>query len=262
MASKKHLICIEKYKIIYAPIPKAANSSMKWLLAGILPKSKSTPYKPPKQLYWTEATQGQSTLVDPRHVANMDCTGWFTFTVVRNPLDRLVSCYNNKVVENHEVNDRLHSMGVRSKMEFGEFVERVCPVSDSRTEIHLRSQHFSLSHLNRPVVQYVAKFENLEHDVGVIRERLARHTGKEVPSLPRRNMRRSRDDDYMEYFNDRGLLRLAVKRYRKDFKWFYPQDLRAIGMNNPKHFLLPSRLTVLHRRLKRSLGDRPPAATP
>ena len=173
-----------------------------------------------------------------------------------NPLDRLVSCYNNKVMENPKVNERLRSMGVRSRMEFGEFVERICPVKDSRTEIHLCSQHFSLSHRNRLVVPVVARFENLAEDFEYIRENLARATGRDIPALPQKNVRRSRSDDYMDFFRDRGLLRLAVRRYRKDFEWFYPNELRAVGLTNPTSLLMPARLTVLKRRLGRTLRAR------
>jgi len=144
-------------------------------------------------------------------------------------------------------------MGVRSKMEFGDFLEHICPVSDARTEIHLRSQHYTLTHRNQVVVKFVARFENLAKDYLVIRDYLEHASGQAVPSLPQRNVRRSRNDDYVSYYADQGLLRLAVRRYRKDFETFYPDDLRAIGLSRPTYLLMPSKLGVLKRRLQRSL---------
>jgi len=223
---KKKLICIEKYKTIYAPVPKAANSSMKAILSGLVRRDPSTNLLATKQGYWSDATYGEACLVDKNFALKKASEGWFVFTIIRNPLDRLVSCYNNKIIQNQKLPTRMKTLGYQSGMSFEDFVNVLRKTSDHMSDNHTVSQYYILFERRKLAVNFTARFENLNEDYRVIQERLKVQTGKVADDLPKINARRKPGADYMSYYEDAKILQFVIDRYRKDFEMFYPDVLK------------------------------------
>lgn len=134
---------------------------------------------------------------------------FFAFTVVRNPWDRVVSCWRNKVVDANwwhlppEELDRLRH--------FPSFVEHVTALDPLTCDVHLRAQS-SVIDLN--AVDYVGRFETLHTDLRAILERL----DLDVDHLPHENASRSRES-YREYYDLTTATRIG-EFYRLDAQLF------------------------------------------
>jgi hypothetical protein len=120
---------------MYLSVPKAACTSVKWALFQA--RGLALPDLP-KLIHWQRW---------PERVENVRaaCQGLFAFTVLRNPMERLVSCYRNKFRA-----DGIHDlMGdhaeIRIDWSFRQFVEFVCRTPDEKCNEHIASQVHLLS---------------------------------------------------------------------------------------------------------------------
>jgi len=198
------VIYSETLGIAYRAIPKCACTSVKWALNNAL------------DLHLDEhslhlvlagnilAEQGAVTKLNGAAPADL-----FRFTIVRNPFDRLVSCYTDKVLQRHSGLDRR----MYRLRKFPDFARAVCNCDPARANPHYRpmveffsvEQHFDL----------IARFENLTEDWRVIQK----HSNIAV-ELPHTNPSKNRKP-YREYYTPeiRGFVE---KYYREDLeRWGY-----------------------------------------
>jgi len=198
-----------QYKSIYIVVPKVANTSIRNILKKIdedtfvVPKSKIQKYK----------------------------KDHFVFSFVRNPYDRIVSCYKDKVRSKKETKNNLvfnegvwknFPLKIKKTNKFNEFMRVIKSVPDKKSEEHFKSQHCFLTDKKGNLVpDFVGKFENLDEDF----KKACKKAGVEnPPELPQRN-KSKRKKDYREYY-DRETKKLVQERYKKDLELFgYSKDL-------------------------------------
>ena len=144
---------------------------------------------------------------------------YFKFTFVRNPWDRLVSCYTSKIVQGGGgMQMKYGDISLQRDMEFKEFAEAVCRIPDEISNHHFRSQHVTICDdgpRKAVFADFVGRFENLEKDFGFVAERI----GLE-PSLPQAGASRSRNSRSYRDFYDERLARMVGERYREDANLF------------------------------------------
>jgi dermatan 4-sulfotransferase 1 len=220
---KKTFIQIPNLKTVYAPIPKAANSSIKLALAKALPSMPVNGIVLTKQEFWTNKNNNHSTTISARTASRLSKQEWFIFSLVRHPLDRLVSCYNNKIVENTEISGSMKKCGIEKGMTFKEFLNVVINTPDRRADVHFASQWYLLSHRGKLATQFIGRFENLEQDYQHINEQITERSGSSLIKLPRKNIRRENTSDHLQHY-DTSSLKAAVNRYPKDIELFYPEE--------------------------------------
>ncbi|MDU8913113.1 sulfotransferase family 2 domain-containing protein [Aestuariicoccus sp. MJ-SS9] len=97
------VIAIDAHKIAYMAVPKAGCSSVKRALAHIDP-SVTLPPEAERDVYTWHAIYPTKRFRPQRWQAFED-DDWFRFTVVRDPVRRLMSCYVNRVVELKELHN-------------------------------------------------------------------------------------------------------------------------------------------------------------
>jgi chondroitin 4-sulfotransferase 11 len=144
--------------------------------------------------------------------------GYFKFAFVRNPWDRLVSCYLQKAgpgARENTVARRLDRLGV-AEGGFRAFAEVVCAIPDERANPHFRSQHVGLTFDDRLLPDFVGRFENLEGDFAPVAAKIAAPNLRlsHLTPLPRREQRHYRD------FYDDELACAVGERYRRDVELF------------------------------------------
>ena len=150
---------------------------------------------------------------------------YFRFAFVRNPLDRLVSCYAQKIVlygQHYNMPIEFWRYGKRfsREMSFAQFVQAVSEIPDVYSDIHFRSQHSFIYHKNHCMVDFIGHFETLEEDWAQLSERFG------FPALPHYN--RSAHNDYRDMYTPE-LARLAYKRYQRDIELFaYEEEINAL----------------------------------
>lgn len=189
-------IKVDQLQLIYVPIPKVANHSIKRVLAlkiGMSGKLSAHKYD------WN--------YINLKGVA---ASSSYSFGFVRNPLDRLVSCYVQKL-EMKRANTLFWKYGnwLKEEMNFNEFANFVCKTPDSIADRHFKSQHFFLFNNNQLVVDYVGRFENLQEDWGKI--------AQQFELEPLSHVNKSIRLDLNNYYS-RELAETVAERYKKDIK--------------------------------------------
>ncbi|EDX86090.1 hypothetical protein S7335_3793 [Synechococcus sp. PCC 7335] len=207
-------ILIKKHKVIYFPIPKVACTSLKKACADLIEMSSDSDisvhdtYFPGIQDL--DALQGYE--------------DYFKFAFVRNPWDRLVSCYCNKIKSDAHINNRWFQNGVsvglahydtfEAGMSFGAFVNSVIDIPETLAEKHFRSQHtFIVGVDGKLLPNFVGKFESLSEDLA----RICDHLNVEPMELP--HLQRSFRRDYRKYYSE-DLKEVVATRYERDIALF------------------------------------------
>ena len=163
--------------------------------------------------------------------------GYTTFTVVRNPWSRLVSCYNKKIRNANNVAKiaiLAQYEGLHPQMPFADFVAWMCSGegADEHADLHWISQSYALGGGKRLLDHYL-ELEDLKAQY----ETLSGHLGLPDRTLPREAA--STDQlypplhaDYRSYYASlpASLLERIERRYERDAERFgYPLLRRSLS---------------------------------
>ena len=219
--NNKHFIRFRDIPLLYGRVPKVANSSIKAALSRLLKSPNIEKVRTTSDSFWRIGTDGETSMLDA-HGARM-CRGThFSFSFVRNPFDRLVSAYNNKLLELDEIPGPMQSMGLTHSMPFGSFLEVVAATSNDKLDVHLLPQSQILCLDRQLIPNFVGHLETMEEDWCVLEQQLRRERLPGLGALPEKNVRRgSNHQDIPRYFEDSGLIRLVNNRYEEDLEMFY-----------------------------------------
>ena len=142
---------------------------------------------------------------------NPDEAAFFTFTFVRNPFIRLISCYENKYHANgvHRIFEE-YLWGYMTQDEgFETFVKRVCALPYRMMDRHFRRQHDLVYDKNgNRRCEYVGHFETLEEDFAFIRKQYG------LSDLPHLNS--TGTHNWMDYYTCETA-ELVYRTFEKDF---------------------------------------------
>ena len=134
---------------------------------------------------------------------------YYKFAFVRNPWDRLVSCWRNKVTDSNYFN--FSESRHKELQEFDKFVEYVESINVETCDHHIRLQS-KLIDINN--VHFIGKFENFESDLKQVMNRIG--IGKE--EIGHKNASKVQSN-YKTYYTDELVERVG-KIYEKDINLF------------------------------------------
>ena len=212
-------ILLERYRAIYLFIPKVACSSIKKVIADTLDIPPYDPSQPDKYIHRRVYPYAKKSRIHD------DYKDYFKFCFVRNPFDRIVSCYSNKVAEDKFLNNEHFKNGVAKifkeykslfwgGMSFEEFVTSVAQIPDDRADTHFRSQWITaFDKKNNQLTDFVGKFECLQKDFSVVCEKI-NFPVRELPHLLK-----SDHGKYREYYSKKTIS-IVQQRYVKDLDIF------------------------------------------
>ncbi len=133
---------------------------------------------------------------------------YFKFSFVRNPWDRLVSCYTEKVVIQRRWTDVFGT-----EPSFRHFVRTVAGIPDAASDMHWRSQYLNLVDRDyNIIVDFLGRVEAIEEGVRTI----ASHAGL---AFDLGHYRRSKHKPYAAYYDDETR-ELVAQRYAVDIAMF------------------------------------------
>lgn len=164
---------------------------------------------------------------------NPAVSDFFHFAVIRNPWDRAVSCYFNKVyVETPSTASLLRKFdGLEPGMPFSAFVDWLLSENgcDRHADQHWASQFLFLSdHEGRQFVKQLIRYENLAADLEAISDRV----GISAQRLGHFNSRKKvKNHDpayaydpsphhYRKYYLNDAMIEAIAKRYQNDIELF------------------------------------------
>jgi hypothetical protein len=170
-------ILLEPYGAVYIEIPKVACTSIKVAFAQLLGISLDETGGDPHQVDFPAPP------VSPNGSGPF-YPGLYSFAFVRNPWDRLVSCYRDKIGgEVDGFTDFTDRPGVASclarfdvfvaGMSFDAFVEAVASIPDEDADGHFRSQSTFLTNAAGEIgVDFVGRCERLPADFSLVQQRI------------------------------------------------------------------------------------------
>jgi hypothetical protein len=195
-------ILLPAQKLLYVPVPKVANRSIKAALAT----AAGLPFSEGQEPYFQTVPL----------TAVPDYGDFFRFAFVRHPLDRLVSCYAQKIVlyaRQLQMPLLFWRYGRRfwPEMSFAQFVTAVAAIPDGRADRHFRSQHTFVYPQGELAVDFVGRFEQLAQDWAQVQQQ----TG--LGPLPHFNP--SPHQPFAEMYTP-ALAQMAARRYQQDMELF------------------------------------------
>ncbi|MBK9710390.1 MAG: sulfotransferase family 2 domain-containing protein [Kouleothrix sp.] len=206
---------VDALRLAYLPIPKSACSSIKIALA----KPAGIDYDLDRGI---EGIHGHGKW--RREIGRLSEAqrGYYRFSFVRNPFERLVSCYRQKILftptpEMPHPFYQPYFFALPANTSFADFAERVCRIPDPLSENHFKSQYALLYDAGELLVDYVGKLEQIERDWAPLAERY-----QLAPLLIQTNVSKHRPgahSDYRRYYTE-PLARMVYERYRQDVESF------------------------------------------
>jgi hypothetical protein len=227
MAWEGKYIFSDKYRFVYCVVPKVACTSIKTALLPLFPDMDPRGYENPS---WdSSAHYDIHALFDHsphqvhkrrlvRRLRSGEHRDHFIFAFVRNPYDRLASCWHQKLADGGQgltpCDER--EFGLRVGIGFTEFVEAVHEIPDEEANPHFRSQHVPLLRPNgRLIPRFLGGFENLAEDFAAVAEKL-----KVELRLPHLLVSKGWENaSYRDLYN-RKTESLVAERFAKDLELF------------------------------------------
>lgn len=212
-------------KFVYIAIPKVACTSIKETLF-FSENSASVEYNNYMKIHKELSSNSVHNLSNNEKV-------FFKFAFVRNPFDRLISCYLDKVIKPKQHNDKyyfdtrysrlllksLSGISLKPSMSFPDFVKCVSRTPDWLADGHFRSQHhFFQSQPIKP--DFIGKFESINEDWQI----LIKKNG--FPKLTHRNA--TRTHNLVDWYYDKKVLDMAYKRYACDVEQWYVDEYKKL----------------------------------
>jgi hypothetical protein len=219
------IILFPSKALAYVYIPKVACTSLKIVAARLL----GLPSRPtPSEWihYLPFPTLSPATLDLSRNAPHL-----FTFGFVRHPIDRLHSCYRNRIRETPNRTDHFYRDGVfrgflqypdmYAGMPFHRFAEIVADTPDTHSDEHFRSQHtFFPARQGSLTADFIGRFERLSEDFQALQTMAPQLRSLD---LPHRMATRSDPTDVPWQNLPRSLRTRLLLRYERDFEVFeYP----------------------------------------
>jgi len=212
-------ILLKPYRAIYISVPKVACTSFKTAFARLLGLNLDRARGDPHRVWYP-------TPVPIGSLQRFLYPGFFRFAFVRNPWDRLVSCYRDKIrneVDGHTyftirpgvANCLARFDAFVADMSFDDFVAAVASIPDADADEHFRSQHtFLVNRRGEIAADFVGRYERLADDFRIVQQR----TGLPDIELPRLQAARTAAR-YAAYYTPRTR-DIVAERFGRDIEMF------------------------------------------
>ena len=156
---------------------------------------------------------------------NTDYNDYLKFTFVRNPWNRLASCYKGKI-RSSDFNSKNFKKGVArifhrfgdlfyGDMPFTEFVEAVCSIPDSEANPHFISQIYWLTNNSGEFLpNYIGRLENMKPSIDEIHKK----TGLSLANVKHKN-KSANSKSYTELYTQ-PLREMVHEKFAADIEIF------------------------------------------
>lgn len=138
----------------------------------------------------------------------------FRFTFVRNPFERILSCYKNKI-EGRSVqvmqSDYLSIHGIEADEGFPAFVNAIIEIPDKWSNVHFKSQYQFIYDKGECLVDYIGRVENISSEYEDLQKRFG--------LCPLEWINKSRESQLTDYYTI-DLLKKVYERYKQDVEAF------------------------------------------
>lgn len=217
-----HFLAFPDLGFAYARVPNAASDVVRRTLGKLVASPDLLPGK--SGVPWIDGAELLTARQLQRRHPNL-----FVFTVLRDPLTRLAACYRRQIEDRSDLPDSWKMRGFEPNMSFRDFTIRICEIGDLTAENQYRSQTAILAYKGRFIPQFFVRFERLESDWFSLRQLLSDRGTVDIGGLPARVAPYRERDLRTSNTLDPWVFELVRRRYRHDFRNFYPDRLPPSG---------------------------------
>jgi hypothetical protein len=206
---KPQLYLFPEYRFGYIQIPKVASRSIRAAVTAFISGT-----APDKDVDENLVVAYETRYA--RHLKHAEIAALardnFIFAFVRNPYERIYSCYKNKIEDARAAGRRniFEKHGITFDLSFDEFVRKVASLPDHKSDRHFRSQAWFLSSGGVLLPSYVGKLESMLEDWAVLEERFGIAPPPQINASSSKQ-RPDMSDETRE---------LILTRYAEDFRLF------------------------------------------
>ena len=187
---RKYLICDQR-KFVYVEIPKIACTSIK---ASFIKQQEMDEILRHLEFEKEQENEIHGHFQAKRRLPTV-AQNYFKFGFVRNPFDRLYSCYKDKVYNSKA--SFMYPFGYfQHIVNFERFVKKVAKVPDAIGNRHFISQYYFLYKNNKCLVDSVGRFENLVQDFEPIRQKY------QLNPLLHHNKSQAATDEWKDHYTE------------------------------------------------------------
>jgi dermatan 4-sulfotransferase 1 len=206
---KPQLYLFAEHKFGYVQIPKVASRAIRSAVTAFM--SDVAPDEAVDKSLEEEFEARYAQHMKHREIAVLARDN-FIFAFVRNPYERIHSCYKNKIedVRNFGGSNIFEKHGIGLGVTFDEFVRRVSSLPDNKSDRHFRSQAWFLTLEGLLFPSFVGKLENLSEDWDILEKRFG------IAPPPKINVSSVKPLPEMSVQTKS----LICERYAEDFKLF------------------------------------------
>jgi hypothetical protein len=205
-------------RLVYVSIPKVACTSIKIALMGDAAHT-GNEYLKYMNIHHDVNHRQERRL--PKRAKD-----YFKFAFVRNPFDRLVSFYEDKVRRPRQHNGQYYfdsdynrtlikmifGTCFSPEMKFADFAQLIARVPDWLADAHFKSQYAMLFRHGRQIPDFIGHFETIEEDWKLFNQNYG------LRPLATKNANAPRD--WKTYYSDEAVVELVARRYHRDLVHF------------------------------------------
>jgi len=169
---KPQLYLFPEHKFGYIQIPKVASRSIRVAVTSFMSGAVTREHVDPDLVAEFETRYARH--LKHEEIANLTRNN-FIFAFVRNPYERIYSCYKNKIEDVRASGGRniFEKHGIGLDLTFEEFVRKIAVLPDHKSDRHFRAQAWFLTWKGELLPSFVGKLENMNEDWKVLQERFA-----------------------------------------------------------------------------------------
>jgi len=206
---KPQLYLFHEYKFGYIQIPKVASRSIRAAVTAHM--SGAVPNENVDKDLLAEFETRYARHLKHSEIAALSRKN-FIFAFVRNPYERIYSCYKNKIEDVRASGGRniFEKHGIDLDVTFEEFVRKIAMLPDHKSDRHFRSQAWFLTFEGALLPAFLGKLENMSDDWQILQQRFG------VAPPPQINV--SSVKPLPDMSNETKTL--IFRRYEEDFRSF------------------------------------------
>jgi len=173
----------------------------------------------------------------------------FKVMIVRNPWDRIVSCYTQKKKDNKR--DFFNYIGLDLTASFHDFVNRIAEIPDYKSDRHFRSQYTHITWLDGSLLSdYLIRFSHIQEDITRL------ENIRSIPKLLFPHNNKSKDVNYTDFYNEE-LRNIIAVRYKIDIELFGYEygkvKTNPIDIPNTDHLSSANQMDIINYKAMRSI---------
>ncbi len=208
-----------RHKFLYCSTPKVACSSILLTLQRFELQDSTLAHDPWGEVHYREFSPLLTPLQVPDFWRWMRDASTFKFCFVRNPYDRLLSAYIDKIMGGGGLQAKFHAaLGREGDISFDDFIDVIADEPAEEMDAHYAVQ---CQHTFQPCVpyDYIGRFERLPEGLAEIGRRIGMDLQKYEARL---DPHKTGPKLYADYYTPRTV-RLVQRRFAEDFEAFgYP----------------------------------------